>query len=137
MPRQRADSLGTHGVALVRHRRRADLRALERLLDLLQVRHQAQVRRDLVRGGAKAREGCERVDVDLARVCLRRDGVRILEAGELRDKLVELLDLVVVAVKEREEARLRTSGALDAAEADVVARTLEVAKVPEQLLQRV
>ena len=66
------------------------------------------------------------------------DYTKALDAGALQGarlgvprKLVELLDLVVVAVKEREEARLCARGALDTAEADVVARTLEVAKVPE------
>lgn len=41
----------------------------------------------------------------------------------------------MVAIKEREEARLRAGRALDAAEADVVARAPDVAQVPEQLLE--
>ena len=80
VPRERAHALGPHRVPLVRHRGRPDLRALERLLDLLEVREQAQVRRDLVRGRTEARERREHVDVDLARVRLGGDGVRVAEA---------------------------------------------------------
>ena len=46
--RERADALGAHRVALVGHRGGADLRLLERLLELALVLEQAQVRADLV-----------------------------------------------------------------------------------------
>ena len=42
--------------------------------------------------------------------------------------------LVVVAVKQGEEAGLGTRRALDATEADIITRTLEVAQIPQQLL---
>ena len=100
----------------------------------LQVRQQAQIGRELVRGCAKAGEGREDVDVDLARVRLGRDGVRVPEAGELGDAAVELLDLIVVPVEQGEEARLGARRALDAPEAEVVPRTLDVAQIPEKLL---
>lgn len=91
--RERAHALAPHRVPLVGHRARADLRRLKRLLDLLQVGEQPQVRRHLVRGRAEACQRCERVHVDLARVCLRRDWVRMLEAAQLRHARVERLDL--------------------------------------------
>ena len=73
VPRERADALGAHRVALVRHRGGADLRRLERLLELALVLEQAQVGGDLVR---RLREAGERVDdavVLLARVGLAGD----------------------------------------------------------------
>jgi hypothetical protein len=88
-----------------------------------------------VDGGTERREGREDVKVDLARVGLAGDGVGVGEAAELGDALVEGLDLLVVAVEEGEERALSAGGALDAAEAEVVARALEVAQVPEELLE--
>lgn len=93
MARKGADALRPHRVPLVRHRGRANLVLLERLLDLLQVREQADVGRDLVRGRAERGERAEDVDVDLARVGLSGDGVRVLETRELGDEVVELFDL--------------------------------------------
>ena len=93
VPRERADPLGPHGVALVRHRGRPDLRRLERLLDLLQVREQAEVRRELVGRCAKRGERGEHVDVDLARVSLRGDRVCVGKPRKCGDSAVQLLDL--------------------------------------------
>jgi hypothetical protein len=88
-----ANTLGTHRVALVSHGGGSNLVLLERLLDLLEVGEKTDVGSDLVRGGTEGREGTEDVDVDLARVSLSSDGVSMLEAGELSDELVELLNL--------------------------------------------
>lgn len=93
VPRERADPLGPHGVALVRHRGRPDLRRLERLLDLLQVREQPEVGRELVRGGPEGGERGEDVDVDLAGVRLGGDGVRVGESRKCGDSTVQFLDL--------------------------------------------
>ena len=93
VPRQRADTFTSHRVPLVRHGTRSDLVLLEGLLDLLEVREQSDVGRDLVRGGSEGREGTENVNVDLARVGLARDRVGVLEAREFRNELVEFLDL--------------------------------------------
>ena len=40
----------------------------------------------------------------------------------------------MVAIKQREEASLRSRGAFNAAETQIVPRPLNVAEVPEQLL---
>jgi hypothetical protein len=42
--------------------------------------------------------------------------------------------LIVVAIKEREEAGLRSRGAFDAAKPQVIPCPLDVAEVPEQFL---
>ena len=42
--------------------------------------------------------------------------------------------LVMVAIKQREEASLRSRGAFNAAETQIVPRPLNVAEVPEQFL---
>ena len=132
--RERAETLRTHRVALVRHGRRADLVLLEGLLNLLEVGKETDVGGHLVHRGAERREGGEDIGVNLTRVGLATDGVGVREAKELSDALVESLDLGVVAVEEGKERGLGTGGALDTAEAEVVARTLEVAEVPEELL---
>lgn len=132
--RERAQALATHGVALVRHGGRADLVLLERLLDLLQVGEQTDVGGHLVDGGTERGKGAEDIGVDLTRVGLASDGVGVAEARELSDALVESLDLLVVAIEEGEEGALGTGRALDATEAEVVTSTLEVAQVPEKLL---
>ena len=100
VPRKAADALGAHRVALVGHRGRADLRRLERLFHFLsmhtlsatgastglwgrgphlEVGEEPEVGRELVRGGAEARERGEDVDVDLTRVGLGGDGVSVVE----------------------------------------------------------
>jgi hypothetical protein len=45
----------------------------------LEVRQQPDISRDLVRRRTKARQWRKDVDVDLARVCLGRDGVGVLK----------------------------------------------------------
>jgi hypothetical protein len=40
----------------------------------------------------------------------------------------------VIAIKQREEARLRSCGAFNTAETQIVARPLDVAEVPKQFL---
>ena len=42
--------------------------------------------------------------------------------------------LVVIAIKQCEEARLCSRGSFDATETQIVPRALDVAEVPEQLL---
>ena len=69
MSGETADTLGAHGVALVRHGGAADLVRLERFLDLLQVRQQPKVGANLVRGRAEGSKSSEDVGVDFARVC--------------------------------------------------------------------
>lgn len=85
-------------------------------------------------GGTERGKGAEDIGVDLTRVGLAGDGVGVAEARELGDALVEGLDLLVVAVEESEEGSLGTGRALDATETEVVTSALEVAQVPEKLL---
>jgi len=40
----------------------------------------------------------------------------------------------VIAIEQREEARLRSRGAFDPAETQVIPRPLDISKVPEQFL---
>ena len=120
--RQAAHALGAHRVALVGHRRRADLVLVERLGELAHALQQAQVGAHLVAalgdaGRASRAAGC--------RACGCRSGRRpAIDAGEAEpggDPAVELAHLRVVAGEQREEARLRAGRPLDAAAAQPVA----------------
>ena len=132
---QGAHPLASHGVALVGHGAGPDLRLLEGLLHLLQVRQEPDVGGHLVARGAEGRERVQRVDVDLTRVRLPRARVRVLEAKQLDHTVVQRLHLRVVPVEQRQERRLRAGRALHATQAQVVSGPLEVSQVPEQLLQ--
>ena len=134
MPSEAAHPLASHRVPLVRHRTAPNLVLLKRLLDLLQVCQQPQVRGHFVRGCAQTREGLEDVDVDLAGVGLGRDGVCVWEPAEFSDARIERLDLLVVPVKKCQEGGLRARRSFDTAEPEVVMRTSEVTEVPEKLL---
>ena len=134
MPSEAAHPLASHRVPLVRHRTAPNLVLLKWLLDLFQVCQQPQVRGHLVRGCTQTREGLEDVDVDLAGIGLGRNGVRVWEPAEFGDARIELLDLLVVPVKKRQEGGLRARRSFDTAESEVVMRTGEVAEVPKKLL---
>ncbi len=54
--RQRTHALRAHRVAFVGHRRRTDLIFLNRLFDFFQVREQAQIGGELVRGRTQTGE---------------------------------------------------------------------------------
>ena len=69
-PRQAADPLAAHRVPLVRHRRRADLLVLERLINLLAVAEEADVGGDLVEDGGDGGKIGEDEGVDDAGVGL-------------------------------------------------------------------
>jgi hypothetical protein len=114
---------------------------------------QAQICPNFVRRRAKRCQWRENIDVDLARVRLRRDWVRVRElrhfcyqsieflylfiAGIIRRKgdiTQSLTHLVMVTIKQREKARLCSCGAFNTAETQIVPRPLNVAEVPEQFL---
>ena len=116
-PRQAAHPLGAHRVALVGHRRRADLVLVERLGELAHALQQAQVGAHLVAALGDAGEQREELAVQLAGVGLAGDRDAAGEAEARGDAAVELAHLGVVAVEQREEARLRAGRALDAAAA--------------------
>jgi hypothetical protein len=114
---------------------------------------QAQVCRNFVRRRAERSQWRKDINVDLARICLRRDWVCVREVRHLCYESIEFLYLVIagiirgkgdtaqnlaylvmVAIKQREEASLRSRGAFHAAETQIVPRPLNVAEVPEQFL---
>ena len=77
-PRERVDALGHHGIALERHRARADLLGAEGLGDLAETRarEDAHVERELRKRRAQTRERREQQIIQLARIGLRRDVAR-------------------------------------------------------------
>ena len=50
-------------------------------------------------GSGNAGEGADDLRIDLPRIGLAGDGERMVETESARDKLVELLDLLMIAVK--------------------------------------
>jgi hypothetical protein len=118
---------------------------------------EAQICRDFVRRRAERRQWCEDVNIDLTRIRLRRDWVRIREARHFCHQSIELLNLFsitmirmkesipchlsahlfVIAIKQCQEACLRSRGAFDTTEAQIVPSPLNVAEVPEQFLRNV
>ncbi len=106
-----------HRVPLVRHRRRADLLALERLLDLAERLEHADVAAELRGARRDAGHDAQHLGVELARVCLARHGNRRGRSPIARHTmLLERAHLRVIAVEELEEARLRARRPLHAAE---------------------
>ena len=134
VPRQRADALAAHGVALVGHGGGADLVLAEGLFHFLQVGQEANVARHLVEGGGDARQYRQDVVVRLAGVCLAAHGDRALEAHQFTDTLVQGDDLVVVSVEQLHEGGLRAGGALHAAEGDVLDLVFQILEVHDQIL---
>lgn len=116
------------------HRAAADLVLLERLLDLLEHSQVANINTNALAGRAKGAESVADVHINLARVGLAGDDEGRAKSSLLGHKLVQLLDLVVVALENLEERCLGTGGALDTAETQVVAGALEVAQVHQQVL---
>src|SRR5690606_36606465 len=95
----------------------------------------AQVAAPLVERLAEAAQGVEDEAVELARVRLPGDGDERREAHLLGDAAVELLDLVVVAAEQRQEARLRAGRPLRAAERQPVAAALQFFEVEDEVVQ--
>jgi len=133
-PAQGGDALGPHRVALVRHRRRADLRFLERLFHLLEIRQQADVVAELVRRLRDRGQGVDHQRVDLPRIGLAGHGADLLEAERGRHFLVELLDLSVPAAEESQVRGLRAGRALDAAKRQRADAVLDLVQVQRELL---
>jgi len=134
MASQGASTLAAHGVTLVSHCGASDLILLERLLDLLQVGQETDIGGNLVDGGTERGHGHQDIDINLARVGLASDGVVLLESGKLGNALIQILNLLVIALKESQEGTLGTGGAFDTAETEVFASAGQVAQVPEKLL---
>ena len=116
----------------------------------LEIGKEAQICRNFVRRGAERSQRGENINVDLARIRLRRDWVRVRETRHLCNQSVEFLHLfyrrgnlkktgpvqnlahlVMVAVKQYEETRLRSRGAFNAAETQIIPCPLYIAEVPK------
>ena len=126
---QRADALAAHGVALVGHSGGTDLVLLKRLLHLLEVRQQADVRRHLHGGLADACHGGQHIVVHLAAVGLAADRHDLGKVHLGADVGLDGLDLGGVAVEQLHKAGLGAGGALNAAQCqlgDLVVKLLQI-----------
>lgn len=92
------------------------------------------IRADLVNGGSETSQRSQNIGIDLPRVGLSGDRVGVRQTRQLGDPLIERFDLVMVPIKELQEAPLSPRGPLDSSEPDIVPRSLEVPQVPKKLL---
>ena len=113
---QRANALAAHGIALVRHRRRADLRRAEGLFKLPVVLQKANVVGHAVAALGYLAEGVQYPAVKLAGVGLPADIEAFSKAEALGKAAVHLVDLSAVIVKQLHEACFRAGGAAAAEE---------------------
>ena len=73
----------------------------------LEIGKKAQICRNFVRRGAERSQWGEDINVDLARIRLRRDWVCVRETRYLCNQSIELLHLFIVGVIEGRERRYR------------------------------
>ena len=132
--RNRANTLGTHGVALVSHSTRADLSFCEWLFDFLQVSQETDVAAHLVRRLSHTRKDTEDVEIDLPRVCLSRNRNGLLEPHELANALIEGLDLLVITVEQLQKGCLGTGRSLHATHGQVLNFPLNPLEVKDEIL---
>ena len=132
---ERAHAFAAHRVALVRHRRGADLRLFEGLLHLLHVLEKADVVGEFVGALRDLGEHAEDVVVELAGVRLPRDAVHLVIAHLFNDAPFKFLDLLFVAVEKFQKACLGARRALDAAELEVLFEILQALVVEHKILQ--
>jgi hypothetical protein len=64
----------------------------------LEMGKEAQIRRDFVRRGTERSQWGEDINVDLPRIRLRRDWVRVQETRHLCNQSIEFLHLFIVGV---------------------------------------
>lgn len=119
---------------ITHHGTAANLVLLERLLNLLEHGKVTNVNTDTLAGGTERAQSVANVHIDLARVGLTGDDECGAEASLLGDKLIQLLNLTVITIEDLQERGLGARGALHATEAEVIAGTLEVAQVHQQVL---
>ena len=108
---QRANALAAHGIALVRHRRRAYLRRAEGLLKLPVVLQKANVVCHAAAALGDLAEGVQYPAVELAGVGLPADIEALFKAEALGQAAVHLVDLAAVIVEQLHEACLRAGSA--------------------------
>lgn len=102
----------------------------------LEVSQQPDVSSDLMCRRPKTRQRCKDVDVDLTRIRLGRDRIRVLKPTQFRDAFIQRLYLLVVTVEEGQKTGLSARRPFSAAEAKVVSRPFEVPKIPKEFLSR-
>src|SRR5207237_1751922 len=104
-------------------------------LERVEVGQQANVIAELVNGSGNAGEGADDLRIDLPRIGLAGHGERMVETESARDKPVELLDLLMIAVKQSEERRLSACRTLDAAELQRLDPVFDLFQVDYQILR--
>ena len=135
MPRQRADALAAHGVALVGHGRGADLALGEGLVELLLVGHEAQVRRHFCGALGYAGEDVQEEGIYLPRIGLARYWQDPRKAHVRGDAPLELVGLFRVPTEEGEKARARTGRTLAAVELQALQLKVQALEVEHEVLQ--
>ena len=132
--RQGSNALAAHGVALVGHGRGTDLPALKRLVHLLEVGQQPDVAGELRGALRDAGQHLQHLKVHLARVGLTADGVCAGKAHLFADLLLKRDDLLLISVKQGEEARAGSGRSLAAEELEVRELELQLLKIHQQIL---
>ena len=128
-------ALRAHGVALVCHGGGPDLLLFKGLLDLLAVGQQADVVGEFVGALPDLGQNGERPAVHLAGVGLPRHRHRAVKAHLPTHHVVQLLHLVIVAVKQLQKAGLGARGALGSQGPQVIQKGLHGLQVVQQILQ--
>src|SRR5689334_7719316 len=128
------DAFAAHRITLVGHCRGTDLLFLEGLLDLADGLEHAEVVRELGCARRDTSNSRHRLRVQLARIRLPRYGYRSLETNRGRDVPIEATHLFVIAIEDREEARLCASRSLHAATGQGVDAEIDVAEVEDKVL---
>lgn len=94
----------------------------------------ADIDANALASGTERTQGVANVNVNLSGVRLAGDDERGAEPSLLGHQLVQLLNLIVIALEDLEEGSLSTGGTLDTTEAQVIAGPLQVPQIHEQVL---
>ncbi len=132
---QGTDPLTAHRVALVGHRRGADLLLLERLLDFLAMGQQPEIGGRLVSTLRNARQDRRYLGIDLPRVGLAGDGVALVEADLAADQLFQSPDFGMVALEQVQETRLGAGCPLGPSGLQARQAVLELPEVQHQVVR--
>jgi len=131
---QGADAFAAHGVALVGHGGGTDLLLLKRFFYFFHVRQQTQVSGELAGGLGDASQGVEHQHVHLTGIGLAGHGHAAVEAHLRSDLPFQLLDFLMVALKQLQERGLGAGGALAAQQLQVVDAVLHLVEIHQQFV---
>ena len=134
VPGQGADALAAHGVALIGHGGGPDLVLLKGLLHLLQVAQQAHVGGKLAGGLGDAGQDGQDAVVHLPGVGLAAHRHHAVKAHLRGDFPLQLLHLLVVAVKQLQEGGLGAGGPLGAQQLQGGDAVLHLLQVQQQVV---